>query len=58
MGNRTTRLYDDRPMTRDRLGALVEAYWRRLAQLDALDPARVRLVRLYRRALLRAVCSQ
>jgi len=43
---------------RDRLGALVESYWRRLAQLDALDPARVRLVRLYRRALLRAVCPQ
>ena len=43
---------------RDRLEALVESYWRRMAQLDALDPARVRLVRRYRRALLRAVCPQ
>jgi hypothetical protein len=45
-------------VTRDQLSALVESYWGRLAQLDALDPSRVRLVRLYRRALLRAVCPQ
>jgi hypothetical protein len=44
-------------MTRDQLSALVDLYWSRLAQLDALDPSRVRLVRLYRRALLRLVTA-
>jgi hypothetical protein len=44
-------------MTRAQLSALVDLYWGRLAQLDALDPSRVRLVRLYRRALLRLVTA-
>jgi hypothetical protein len=34
--------------------ALVERYWRQLAQLDATQDTRPDLVRRYRRALLRA----